>query len=78
MKTPTEPLYDCLKINIASRRVSIMDTNKSLRNAEAYCMMAAARHGVETHFYSESAAGTYQGGEPWTGKREARAKATAP
>ncbi|WP_107917512.1 hypothetical protein [Mycobacterium tuberculosis] len=77
--TPAEPLFDCVAVHIGTRAVPILVRNQTARNVEAYRRMPVARRGVALEFFAETAAGTYQEGEAWTGKRDhAIAQATAP
>ncbi len=58
-------LFDVLEIRFDNGRVRVLDTNKTLRNAEAIRDMAVIRRGLDESFYSEAPAGMYHDGEKW-------------
>ena len=63
-------LYDVVAVRMDVLTVRLIGEGKTLPNAEAVVKLAVMRLGVETEFYVEVPAGSYQEGEAWAGKKE--------
>lgn len=62
-------MYDALRVNISDGLVEcIMAANKSEANAEACCMMAIARRGLDEQFYPVAEHGKYKVGDIYQGR----------
>lgn len=61
--------YDVVAVNLKTRLVRVMATNKLLPDAEAFVDMAVRRRRVEEEFFAEVPHGTYKDGDTWSGRR---------
>lgn len=55
--------FDVVAVNLQTKRVRILATDKDERNADAIIDMAVFRRGVETEFYRGVPAGSHKDGE---------------
>lgn len=60
-------LYDVVAVRLDTGAVRLIAEAKTLRDAKATVHMAVMRRGVETEFFVEVPAGSYQEGATWTG-----------
>ena len=56
-------LYDVVAVNLRSRTVRLLATEKTGDNATAIVAMAVGRRGVMQEFYSEVLSGRYEDGD---------------
>lgn len=66
---PVQPSarFDVVAVNLHTRIVRLIATDKTERNADAIVMMAVGRHGVDNEFFSECPHGKYRDGDKWSG-----------
>lgn len=60
-------LYDVVAVNLTTKRVRLLATEKTLENAGAIVTMAILRRGVEDEFFVGAPVGKYKDGDEWTG-----------
>lgn len=58
-------MFDVIAVNIQTGKVRMLAHNKSEKNADAIIMMAVARRGVDTEFYTEAPAKKYKDGDTY-------------
>jgi len=63
----TDRYFDVVGINLATKQVRLMDTHKTLKNANAIMEMAVIRRGVEGEFFAVVPEGLYAEGDLWKG-----------
>ena len=61
-------LFDVLAVHVDSRKVRVLDTNKTESNADAIVNMAVCRRGIEEEFFVSCEAGMYRDGDRWEAK----------
>lgn len=60
-------MFDVLEVRFDTKKVRVLATGKSARDAEAIRDMAVIRRGVNESFYVEAPAGLYGDGTTWQG-----------
>ena len=58
-------LFDVIAVNLATKRVRILDKNLTERNADAVADMAVMRRGVETEIFTKVMADSHKEGDLW-------------
>lgn len=59
-------LYDVIEVGMEKpHTVRIIDTGKTMANADAIVKMAVMRRGVEDHFFTTVEPGAYSDGDPY-------------
>jgi len=65
--TKADQKYDVVAVNIETRIVRVLATDKTLPNAEAIVKMAVMRRGVDEEFFAEVKSGLCKEGAVWKG-----------
>jgi hypothetical protein len=60
-------LRDAIAINLKTQKVRILDSGKTIQDAQAIVNMAVLRRGVQNEFFAVVATGSYVEGEDWQG-----------
>lgn len=66
-KASVQNIYDVVKVDHETRRVSLIANGKKEKDAEAICKLATLRHGCNDAFFAVISAGKYQEGDAWAG-----------
>lgn len=56
-------LFDVVEVDLITRKVDIVASNKTFENAEAVSDMAVMRRGIENNFFAVVPAGSHAGGD---------------
>lgn len=66
-KASVQNIYDVVKVDHETWRVSLIANGKRESDAEAICKLAMLRHGCNDAFFAVISAGKYQEGDAWAG-----------
>lgn len=62
------PLFDVVAVNIATKKIRLLDQGKTAKNAEAIVLMAVIFRGVDDEFFVDVPSGKYHDGDDWAGR----------